>query len=362
MDQFNVQLGVRSYPVFIGNTIARDLGTSLTHRFPKRQFALVTNATIAKLFTPIIAQWKEQFSPLMIIIPDGEQYKTIATWQYVLDKMLEAKLDRSAVMLAFGGGVVGDITGFAAACFMRGVDYVQIPTTLLAMVDSSVGGKTGVDHAWGKNLIGAFHQPKMVWADTAFLDILPEREFNAGLSELFKYAFIGGGGMFSFISDHFGLLLKRDRAVLAEGIRRSITIKAHAVSGDEREETGRRTILNFGHTFGHALERECGYTGILHGEAIWWGMRCACDMGMRLKTIPEASLPLYEMMRKKMIPISPPKGVGDDALFQAMFSDKKTTAGKLHFVLPTEPGSVMIKNDVPKDAVINTLRHVLINI
>jgi 3-dehydroquinate synthase len=292
------------------------------------------------------------------VIPDGERHKTTDTWRGILDTLLEARLDRHSVVIAFGGGVVGDITGFAAAAFLRGVDYVQVPTTLLAMVDSSVGGKTGVNHPCGKNLIGAFHQPCMVWVDLAYLDTLPRREFIAGYAELFKNAFIGGPDMFAFVRETHQDLIAAKPDALAEGVERSIRIKAGVVQEDEHE-SGRRALLNFGHTFAHALEQTFHYEGILHGEAVLWGMACACDLGKRIGTVPPAARAEMDELIGRM-PLPALEGVSDaETLYEAMFSDKKARGGTLRFVLPAEPGVSVVRADVPKSAVLETLRTVI---
>jgi 3-dehydroquinate synthase len=267
------------------------------------------------------------------------------------------------VVCALGGGVVGDITGFAASAFLRGVSYVQIPTTLLAMVDSSVGGKTGVNHTLGKNLIGAFHQPSFVWLDTAFLDTLPTREFMAGYAELFKYAFIGGQDMFDFVSQQHDAMIAKNKNTLLEGIKRSVAIKARIVEADEHEVTGLRAQLNFGHTFAHAIERFYNYEHVLHGEAVLFGIRCACDLGTRLATIHSDAAPSYRALLEKCPEVALPEGAAPrpdaESLYNAMFTDKKMVGGKLAFVLPTKPGNAKLFRDVPKDVVCATMKSIL---
>jgi 3-dehydroquinate synthase len=294
-----------------------------------------------------------------IVVPDGEKFKTLSTWESVLDGLLSVRFDRKCVVLAFGGGVVGDITGFAAACFLRGVAYVQIPTTLLAMVDSSVGGKTGVNHAAGKNLIGAFHQPSLVWADMDFLKTLPSREFVAGYAELFKYAFIGGKEMFSFVSSHHADLTAKNADALGEGIKRSIEIKASYVKQDEREDSGARAMLNFGHTFAHSLERFFGFSGILHGEAVLWGIACACDLGIRTGSVPEGALSDYASLLAKLPRVGLPGKPDVEKLYEGMLTDKKNAQGKIHFILPAQPGVSVMKNDIAARDVLYTLDKVL---
>lgn len=328
---------------------------TLKAAFPTSRFALVTNTTIAHLYRETIAAWTLSLNLVVHVIPDGEQYKTIDTWIGILDTLLQSKFERSSIIIAFGGGVVGDTTGFAAASFLRGVGYVQVPTTLLAMVDSSVGGKTAVDHPMGKNLIGAFHQPRLVFVDPCFLATLPDRVFISGYAELFKNAFFGGRDMFNFILKQHEAMFSRSQEHLLEGIHRSIKIKAGIVEQDEFETRGIRELLNFGHTFAHALERYFNYTELQHGEAVWWGMRCAIAMAQTAGLIETASLPLYyeilSLMPKPVLP-SQPQG---PQIYKLMFSDKKVSSGKLHFVLPTSPGTAATYDSITKE----TIRMVL---
>jgi 3-dehydroquinate synthase len=354
----DVSLGERTYPIVLGCEASDALPRALQDRFGRRPYALVTNTTLEKLYGKQVASWEQDLGFVRCVIDDGEQYKTVATWQKVVDALLGARLDRQAVVVAFGGGVVGDIGGFAAAAFLRGVDYVQVPTTLLAMVDSSVGGKTGVNHPSGKNLIGAFHQPRLVWIDTAYLDTLPRREFVAGYAELFKNAFIGGREMFNFVNGSHDALVGGDRDVLAEGIQRSVRIKAAVVEKDEFE-SGTRALLNFGHTFAHALERFFGYEGIRHGEAVFWGMACACDLGRRVGTVADGDAAAYDGLLGKL-PLPPLPGAADpERVYGAMSSDKKIREGTLRFVLPAAPGESIVRDDVPAEMVMQTLRETL---
>ncbi|MBD3347030.1 MAG: 3-dehydroquinate synthase [Chitinivibrionales bacterium] len=357
MQQIVVALGDRSYPVFIGSDTFKELAVAIKKEFHGARFALVTNTTIQELYRSQIEQLQHSLDALVYAIPDGEKYKTIDTWSGILDTLLENRLERSSVIIAFGGGVVGDITGFAAASFLRGVKYIQIPTTLLAMVDSSVGGKTAVNHRRGKNLIGAFHQPGLVWVDTAYLSTLPEREFIAGYAELYKYAFIGGKEMFDFVMEHHDDMIAKKPGILQEGIRRSIAVKARIVSDDERER-GNRALLNFGHTFAHALENYYNYEKILHGEAVLWGIACACDLGVRIGTVPEDSRKAYEALLKKPGMPELPDTPDCEHLYDAMFSDKKVSGGKIRFIVPTSPGKSIIKSDIDRNAIIATLTRI----
>jgi 3-dehydroquinate synthase len=273
------------------------------------------------------------------VFPSGETQKTIDTWKRILDFLVIYHLDRRSVLIALGGGVVGDIAGFAAACFMRGIDYVQIPTTLLAMVDSSVGGKTAVDHPLGKNLVGAFHQPSAVWIDADFLKTLPRREFVAGCAEAFKYAFIGGRGMFSFIMDNRDAILRAEPAPLLECVGRSVRIKADIVGRDEREgESGLRALLNFGHTFAHALEKFYGFEGLLHGEAVLLGMVCAVELAKECGALGREYWADFDNILDGL-PLPALPGAPDiEKIYAAMFFDKKAEEGVLRFILPVAPG------------------------
>jgi 3-dehydroquinate synthase len=354
--ELTVNLAQRSYPVFID--AQESFPQMLASRLAGRRFALVTNTTLADLYADLIAQWRAETGLQVYTIPDGEQFKTVATWQSVIDALLNNRCDRATVVIAFGGGVVGDIAGFAAACCLRGLDCIQVPTTLLAMVDSSVGGKTGVDHPRGKNLIGAFHQPRIVWIDTRYLTTLPAKEFNAGYAEIFKYGFIGGRDMFDFIEHNHTAILRHDRVIVGEAIRRSVAIKAAVVALDEFETSGQRALLNFGHTFGHALEKCFGFGGLLHGEAIWWGMACAIDLACRTDMISPSAQPLFERARTLLLRPSLPGSVDTSALYDAMFSDKKTMSGALRFVLPTEPGVSVVAASIDPTAVRQTLNAI----
>jgi 3-dehydroquinate synthase len=353
-----VNLSQRSYKVIIDQGSSDLLPSMVTEMFGKRRCIIVTNTTIATLYQKTIDLWKKDLNCLLYIIPDGEQYKTIDTWKRILDFLLENRFERSSVLIALGGGVVGDIAGFAAAAFLRGISYIQVPTTLLAMVDSSIGGKTAVDHPMGKNLIGAFHQPSMTLVDTNFLRTLPPREFLSGYAELFKYAFIGGPDTFNFISEENERMLQHNPESLLDGIRRSVEIKAEVVSEDEFETKGLRALLNFGHTFAHSIERYFNFTDILHGEAVIWGIRCACTLGERIGTIPSEAVTLYKSMIHRL-PVPPLPSQPDPVkLYSYMFSDKKVLSGKINFIVPTIPGSSIVKKDIEQKDVMAVLEEV----
>ncbi len=349
--QLTVNLGPRSYPVILENGAAATLPSALKAAFPKSRFALVTNTTVAAAYRGLIAGWKDALDCVVYEMPDGERYKTIETWSGILNFLLESKLERSSIVIALGGGVVGDVAGFAAASFLRGVGCAQVPTTLLAMVDSSLGGKTAVDHPLGKNLIGAFHQPKMVYVDASFLSTLPEREFMSGYAELFKNAFIGGREMFDFVLANHHAMIAKNMPVLLEGIRRSIAVKAGVVEKDECETSSLRALLNFGHTFAHAVERYFNFEQVLHGEAVWWGMHCAVVCSRRAGSISCEYLVDYEALVKLMPKPPLPEKPDKNRLYEMMFTDKKVVDGKLRLVLPTAAGTSLLRSDVPAGVV-----------
>lgn len=356
--EVTVNLGQRSYPVLIDQGIAGTLPTIISEKFPNRRFAVVTNTTIAGYYKSLIDLWKNDLDCSLFTIPDGERYKTIDTWKSILDFLLDNRFERSSVVVALGGGVVGDIAGFAAASFLRGIPYIQVPTTLLAMVDSSIGGKTAVDHPMGKNLIGAFHQPSMTLVDTNFLATLPHREFISGYAELFKYGFIGGKDTFNFILEENEAMLKRESIPLLDGIRRSIQIKANVVSEDEFETKGLRALLNFGHTFAHSIERFFNFEQVLHGEAVIWGMLCACALGEKTGTIPQEMRSTYKKILDHLPVPALPSVPDASKLYSYMFSDKKVSSGKLRFIVPTLPGQSIVKKDINEADVLSVLSSI----
>jgi len=353
--QLTVNLGSRSYPVIVEHGSAPSIAAHLKALFPKSRCAIITNETLLPLYDPLISSFKAHLDCECYAMPDGEKYKTIDTWAGILEFLLKQKLERSSVVVALGGGVVGDVAGFAAASFLRGVAFVQIPTTLLAMVDSSVGGKTAVDHPLGKNLIGAFHQPKAVFVDTAFLSTLPAREFTSGYAELFKNAFIGGREMFNFVIENNTAMLAQDPALLREGIHRSIAVKAGVVEKDEHETLGLRALLNFGHTFAHALERYYNFGELLHGEAVWWGMRCAIDCARRVGSIAREDEKEYACIEELLLTPVLPSKPDPEAVYAMMFTDKKVADGKLRLVLPARVGTSMVRGDIPAEVVKATI-------
>ncbi|MDX1515489.1 MAG: 3-dehydroquinate synthase [Woeseiaceae bacterium] len=344
-----VELGERSYPIVIGHGL---LGGdfSLADHVHGDDCLIVSNETVAPLYLDATKSGLAGKQVATIALPDGEAYKTVATVETVYDALVDMRANRDTTLIALGGGVIGDITGFAAASYMRGVAFVQLPTTLLAQVDSSVGGKTGVNHPRGKNLIGAFHQPRIVVIDTATLDTLPDRELKAGLAEVIKHGAIADVEFFGWLEQNVDALLQRDAAALAHAIRRSCEIKAEVVADDERE-AGRRAILNFGHTFGHAIEHCQGYGDWLHGEAVAAGMIMAAE----LSGIDAADVErLRQLIVRAGLPASPP-GVGAERLHDAMRLDKKVLAKSLRFVVLERLGSAVVTANVDERRLQRTL-------
>ena len=338
-----IDLGDRSYPITIGPGLLDDAST--WSQLPKSSAALiVTNTTVAPLYAARLqaALAKRHRSIHMVVLPDGEEYKTWQTLNLIFDALLQNACDRKTVMYALGGGVVGDMTGFAAASYMRGVPFVQVPTTLLAQVDSSVGGKTAINHPLGKNMIGAFYQPLLVVCDLDTLNTLPARELSAGLAEIIKYGPIADMAFLDWIETNLDALLARDPAALAHAVKRSCEIKAWVVGLDERE-AGLRAILNFGHTFGHAIESGLGYGEWLHGEGVGCGMVMAAHLSQRLGMIDGALVRrLTALIGKAGLPTVGPK-FGADRYLDLMRVDKKAEAGEIRFVLIDKPGSAVMR-------------------
>ena len=353
MERLRIDLGERSYPILIGPGLLHDaavVGASVA----ARDVLVVTSTTVAPLYLARLERSLEGKRIASVALPDGEQYKTLETLARVFDALVERRLNRDACVVALGGGVVGDMAGFAAACYQRGVDYVQVPTTLLAQVDSSVGGKTGVNHPGGKNLIGAFHQPRAVIADTDTLATLPPREFRAGLAEVIKYGLIADAGFPGWIEAHLDALLRLDGAALAHAIRRSCEIKAEIVAEDEREH-GRRALLNLGHTFGHAIETATGYGEWLHGEAVGTGMLMAADLSCRLGWIGAADVVrIRTLLERAGLPVAAPS-IGAARALELMGMDKKVLAGRIRLVLMRKVGEGVVSGDYAADALQSTL-------
>jgi len=339
MKTINVDLGERSYPIIIGRGLL-DGNFDLADYVRGPDCLVVSNETVAPLYLEKLRPNLAGREVASVSLADGESFKTLATMQTILDKLVASGANRDTTVIALGGGVVGDIAGFAAACYMRGVAFVQVPTTLLAQVDSSVGGKTGVNHEKGKNLIGAFHQPRVVLIDTDTLDTLPQRELRAGLAEVIKHGAICDPAFFTWLESNMAALLEKDPEALAYAIRRSCEIKAEVVAEDERE-AGRRAILNFGHTFGHAIERCLGYGEWLHGEAVAAGMIMAAE----LSGISAADLSRLEaLIAAAGLPTKPP-AIAAGRWLDAMGMDKKAQQKQLRFVLLRSLGEAYISAD-----------------
>jgi 3-dehydroquinate synthase len=334
-----VELGERSYPIVIGNGLLGG-GFDLSPHVNGPDCLVVTNETVEPLYLEALLADLPGKQVRAISLPDGEAYKTLETVEDILDTLVEGGANRDTTLVALGGGVVGDIAGFAAACYMRGVDFIQVPTTLLAQVDSSVGGKTGVNHASGKNLIGAFHQPLAVLIDTDTLRTLPDRELRAGLAEVIKYGAIVDADFFAWLEENIEALLARDTKALAVAIQRSCELKAEIVAGDERE-SGRRAILNFGHTFGHAIERCQGYGDWLHGEAVAAGMVMAGQLSGVEGSDAER---LETLLERAGLPTRPPVIAPSD-LLAAMGMDKKVKRKQLRFVLLRALGDAFVTSE-----------------
>ena len=341
MDELRVDLGERSYPILVGPSLIDN--AALLAPYVRRPVAIVTSERIAPLFLPRMRETLRQLgiSPLEVLLPDGEAAKTWQTLNQVYTALLSHHCDRKTTLIALGGGVIGDMTGFAAATYQRGIRYIQVPTTLLAQVDSSVGGKTAINHPLGKNMIGAFHQPILVLADTGTLASLPDREFRSGLAEVVKYGFIFDTAFLDWLEANLGALLRRDSGALAYAIRRSCEIKAEIVIQDERE-AGNRAWLNLGHTFGHAIEAGLGYGTWLHGEAVAAGMVIAADLSCRLGHIPSTDVDrVRKLIERAGLPAKGP-ALGTARYLELMRIDKKAEGGAIRYVLLKSLGEAFV--------------------
>jgi 3-dehydroquinate synthase len=357
MEAIRVELGERSYEICIGPGILPQLGERL-REFHFSRVALVSNPTVYALYgnTLLDSLRKAGFDAAVVTIPDGEEYKELLWAYHIYGELLKHRLDRSSALIALGGGVIGDITGFAASTYMRGISLVQVPTTLLAQVDSSVGGKTGVNHPEGKNMIGTFHQPRLVWADVDTLRTLPRREFLAGMAEVIKYGVIWDETFFNFLEKNREKILSLDSGAMQFIISRSCEIKAEVVSRDEREG-GLRAILNYGHTIGHALETATGYTAHLHGEAVARGMYCEALLSCLLGLMDmKAAERIGSLIDSYGLPSKMPSGVDEERIISSMKLDKKAVAGELKFVLPQKIGSVVVKGVRDSEKVRESIR------
>ena len=354
-ETLRIELGDRSYPIVIGAGLLQDRDR-VASCVAAHDVLVVTNETVGPLYLEALAAGLQGKRVRSVTLPDGEQFKTLGVLERVFDALIEGRLNRDACIVALGGGVVGDMAGFAAACYQRGIDFVQVPTTLLAQVDSSVGGKTGVNHPGGKNMIGAFHQPRAVLSDLATLRTLPPRELRAGLAEVIKYGLIDDLQFLEWIERHVADLLALDAAALSYAVRRSCEIKARIVAADEREH-GQRALLNLGHTFGHAIENATGYGAWLHGEAVGLGMLLAADLSQRLGWIDAASVErVRALLARSGLPVVAPR-IGAARALELMGMDKKVLLGRIRLVLLRRLGEGVVSSDYPAGALQQTLRE-----
>jgi 3-dehydroquinate synthase len=354
VERLDVDLGDRTYPIFVGAGLLSDR-TWFAPYIDGQQVFVVTSEIVAPLYLDALRDTLSGFDLGVCIIPDGERHKTLATYQRVIDELMTRRHNRTTTLIALGGGVVGDIAGFAAATYQRGVGFLQVPTTLLAQVDSSVGGKTGVNHPGGKNMIGAFHQPRCVVADTSVLGTLPRREYLAGIAEVIKYGVIRDAEFFAWLEVNIADLLDREEAALGYAIGRSCAIKAQIVQADERE-AGERAVLNFGHSFGHALEALTRYETYLHGEAVAVGMVMAADLSVRTGWMSDADARrIRELIEAAGLPVRVAGDIAAERMLQAMGMDKKVVDGRLRLVLSHGIGTAEVTDQVAESMLRATL-------
>lgn len=354
MITLEVDLAERSYPIYIGQDLLQH--ADLVRPFIKgTQVMIVTNTRVAPLYLETCKAMFEGFNVDAVVLPDGEAFKNLEILNRIFDQLITQHFDRKSTLVALGGGVIGDMTGFAAAAYQRGVPFIQVPTTLLSQVDSSVGGKTGVNHPQGKNMIGAFHQPQAVLVDTNTLNTLEDRQLSAGLAEVIKYGLIRDLPFFEWLEQHLEGLMARDPQLLAEAIERSCQNKADIVAADEREQ-GQRALLNLGHTFGHAIEAGMGYGVWLHGEAISAGMMQAAYMSQVLGDLSAADLErMAAIFKRAKLPIYPPNELSNQQFMHYMAGDKKVQAGVMRLVLMKSIGQAYISGDYPANTLNQTL-------
>lgn len=348
MSTLQVKLGTRSYPIYIDSGLF-DNSELLSSHIRSKRICIVSNNVVAPLYLAQIKQTLSRFDVDEIILPDGEAEKSLANFERIMSHLLAGNHGRDTTLIALGGGVIGDITGFAAACYQRGIDFIQIPTTVLSQVDSSVGGKTAVNHPLGKNMIGAFYQPKAVVIDLASLTTLPVREFNAGMAEVIKYGILGDSEFFTWLEANISDIKAGNNNVLMQMIERCCQCKANIVAEDETE-AGVRALLNLGHTFGHAIEAEQGYGNWLHGEAVATGMVLAAKTAVAMNLLEVSDLRRIETLLCAFdLPLVAPNSMGFDDFMRHMRRDKKNLAGKLRFILPTAIGQSEINDDVSEE-------------
>jgi 3-dehydroquinate synthase len=354
MKQLQVELGERSYPIYIGENLLAQSDLLIQH-IKSKQILIVTNTTVAPLYLNSLLQKLATYQVETVILPDGEQYKTLDYVATIFTALLEKKFSRNATLIALGGGVVGDMGGFAAACYQRGIPFIQIPTTLLAQVDSSVGGKTGVNHILGKNMIGAFYQPQAVIADTVVLDTLDDRQFSAGMAEVIKYGLIADADFFVWLECNLQKLIQRDKEALAYAIEKSCATKARIVAEDEFEN-GVRATLNLGHTFAHAIETGTGYGEYLHGEAVAIGTCQAADLSRRLGGLDDEDVGrIIEIFKRTGLPVQPPKVMTTERYIELMAVDKKNRDGDIRVIVLEKIGKASLPLNVKRELLEQTL-------
>lgn len=355
MQTLKVELANRSYPIHIGRKLISDASLILPH-LKRKHVAVVTNTTVAPLYLDILTKNLQEAGVTVtpIILPDGEAYKNAGTLNTIYDVLLQNRCERSTTLIALGGGVIGDLTGYTAATYLRGVPFIQIPTTLLSQVDSSVGGKTGINHPLGKNMIGAFYQPQVVLADIDTLQTLPAREFSAGMAEVIKYGLIRDPAFFDWLETNIAQLMALDEAAISEAIYRSCQNKAEVVARDEHEH-GERALLNLGHTFGHAIENAMGYGVWLHGEAVAAGTMMAADLSQRMGWLSAADVKrTHALLAAANLPLEAPK-LGGSKYMELMQLDKKVADGKIRLVLQQGIGKSVITSDYDVEKLKQTL-------
>ncbi len=358
MKVIEVDLAERSYPIYIGKSVLSEQKLFEQH-ITSSQVLIITNENVAPLYLQFVEDKLSNVDYETIILPDGETTKSLDSLNQIITRLMEKKYNRTCMLIALGGGVIGDLTGFAAACYQRGVKFIQIPTTLLAQVDSSVGGKTAVNHPLGKNMIGAFYQPSAVIADTKVLSTLPEREFSAGLAEVIKYGIIRDKEFYDWLEDNIESIMQRDDEALEYTIERSCINKAEVVAEDERE-SGIRATLNLGHTFGHAIETALDYKGWLHGEAVACGMLMAADLSMRLGLIEQDKVDrIHALLTRANLPTQVHKDVKLNQMLENMKVDKKSRDGVLYLILLNDIGNAIISSDYTEQALKETINHFL---
>ena len=355
MQTLKVELANRSYPIHIGRNLLHNANLILPH-LKRKHVAVVTNTTVAPLYLDKLSNTLqvEGVSVIPIVLPDGEAYKNTETLNTIYDALLQNRCERNTTLIALGGGVIGDLTGYAAATYLRGVPFIQIPTTLLSQVDSSVGGKTGINHPLGKNMIGAFYQPQLVLADTDTLHTLPAREFSAGMAEVIKYGLIRDANFFDWLEVNISKLMALDESAISEAIFRSCQNKAEVVARDEHEN-GERALLNLGHTFGHAIENAMGYGVWLHGEAVAAGTMMAADLSQRMGWLKVDEVKrIHALLKATNLPLDPPK-LGAEKYLELMQLDKKVSDGKIRLILQQGIGKSVITSDYDAEKLKETL-------